>query len=453
MSRFYYAKVARLVTWLTATLALLLLVVPSAFIAWNTYATTREQLDAGLQLQARIIEEYLQRYPDYWEDRLDRLRARFEPFVPAQQFVRLSNSAGSTLFVIGPQPDFLSQSRARTVHLFGQPVAQLTATVSQSALLHTGALVLLFSAVVAWAIWGPGRRLPLQALLRTELELRRHHEELETMVQTRTAELAANRDAAEEARRVAEAANKAKSRFLSHMSHELRTPLNAILGFGQLLEMDAATLEPSQADSVQEIVRAGGHLLAMVNEILDLARIESGRIEVHLDAVALAPILADCLTQVRPLAARHDIAVTPSVPAQATVWGDRLRVKQVLLNLLSNAIKYNRAGGQVRVTALAADTRLRIEVRDSGPGIAAEDLPRLFRPFERLEKSAAGEGTGIGLVLVKELVVAMHGEAGVDSTPGVGSTFWFELPLAPEQTGALAKQANFSRTPTTDNPR
>jgi len=452
MSRFYYAKVARLITQLTTTLALLLLVVPSGFIAWHAYATTREQVDAGLQLQVRVVEEYLQRHPDYWEDNLDRLRARFEPFVPAQQLVRLSNAAGSTLFVIGPQPGFFSQSRSRTVYLFGAPVGQLTVTVSQATMLHTGALVLLFSAIAAWAIWCPGRRIPLQALLRTELELRRHHEELEAIVRARTAELAASRDAAEEARRVAEAANRAKSRFLSHMSHELRTPLNAILGFGQLLEMDAATLDPSQADSVQEIIRAGEHLLTMVNEILDLARIESGRIEVHLETVALAPILADCLTQVRPLATRRGIAVDLDVPAEATAWGDRLRVKQVLLNLLSNAIKYNREGGQVQVSALAAHTRLRIEVRDSGPGIAAEDLSLLFRPFERLEKFGGGEGTGIGLVLVRELVAAMHGEVGVDSTPGVGSTFWFALPLAPETAGAFAKQANSVCTPTTDDP-
>lgn len=227
----------------------------------------------------------------------------------------------------------------------------------------------------------------------------------------------------------AERANAAKSEFLSRMSHELRTPLNAILGFGQLLEIDPERrLNDAQGGYVREIVHAGNHLLELVNEVLDLARIESGRLEVRIEPVAIRPLLDECLTQIAPLAARRSIAIEVTIDAEA-VLADRLRLRQSLLNLLSNAVKYNREQGRIELVCRSAAGTVRFAVHDSGQGIPADQLPRLFRPFERLESAYSGvDGSGIGLALAKKLVEGMHGEIGVESTPGVGSVFWFTLP-------------------------
>ncbi|MEW5771326.1 MAG: PAS domain S-box protein [Pseudomonadota bacterium] len=265
-----------------------------------------------------------------------------------------------------------------------------------------------------------------EAVRRSESELKALNESLEARVGERTAELRASRDEAERA-------NAAKSEFLSRMSHELRTPLNAILGFGQLLEHE---LERSgnaeQVDNTREILHAGEHLLELVNEVLDLSRIESGRLEVSLETVPLAAMVEACLMQIQPLAARRNLSIARRVTTDCGVLADRTRLKEVLLNLLSNAVKYNREGGTIEVAcAPGSGQRVRVEVRDTGIGIAAEALPRLFRPFERLEGAYAGvEGTGIGLALAKKLVEAMDGAIGVESVPGEGSTFWFELPVA-----------------------
>jgi PAS domain S-box-containing protein len=231
-----------------------------------------------------------------------------------------------------------------------------------------------------------------------------------------------------EAREAAEAASRAKSEFLSSMSHELRTPMNAILGFSQLLKED--TLGPDQAECVQEILHAGRHLLELINDVLDLSSIESGKITAKLDPVALRSLVESCLDTMRSLAAQRGIELSSQVTCGCCVQTDPLRLRQVLLNLLGNAIKYNRENGKVWIECEAlADGRTRISVCDNGIGISTEALPRLFQPFERVMNSYSGiEGAGIGLALSKRLMESMGGSIGVQSIDSCGSTFWIELP-------------------------
>ncbi len=239
------------------------------------------------------------------------------------------------------------------------------------------------------------------------------------------------------ARDQAERANEAKSDFLSSMSHELRTPLNAILGFGQLMEHDGA-LPAEHQDNVAEIMKAGQHLLELINEVLDLAKVEAGRIELSLEAVDLWQVVSECQTLVQPLATARGIGLEVMAEGQPGLLADRTRLRQVLLNLLSNAIKYNRQGGRVWVQAEPRPgDRLRVWVNDSGAGISPAGLERLFQPFSRLDaENSAVEGTGIGLTITKKIVELMGGSVGVESQEGVGSRFWVELPLACESVAA-----------------
>jgi PAS domain S-box-containing protein len=233
------------------------------------------------------------------------------------------------------------------------------------------------------------------------------------------------------AKLAAEQANEAKSEYLSRMSHELRTPLNAILGFAQLLELD--DLETEQRDNLGHILSGARHLLSLINEVLDIAAIEAGRLSLSLEPVALADVSSEAISLIRPLAdQQHIVLVGPEVACATHVLGDRQRLKQVLLNLLSNAVKYNREGGSVQLACEpVAGGRLRILVTDTGLGIPAEAVERLFVPFERVTDSQRGiEGTGLGLPLSKRLAEVMGGTLELESTPGQGSTFWVELPLA-----------------------
>jgi PAS domain S-box-containing protein len=241
-------------------------------------------------------------------------------------------------------------------------------------------------------------------------------------------------EAVRRARADAERANQAKSEFLSRMSHELRTPLNAILGFGQLLAMDG--LGPQQREGVDQILKAGGHLLQLINEVLDISRIEAGGLSLSIEPVVVGEAVAEALDLVRPLAAERKVLLGGDAgSAGECVLADRQRLKQVLLNLLSNGIKYNRDGGGVTVDVRhAGKQRLRIAVVDTGPGIARESLDRLFSPFERLgADQSAVEGTGLGLALSKGLVEAMGGRLDVESRVGEGSTFSVELAAAEPQ--------------------
>ena len=230
----------------------------------------------------------------------------------------------------------------------------------------------------------------------------------------------------------AEKANRAKTDFLSGMSHELRTPLNAILGFAQLMESGSPSPTPSQQRNLDQILKAGWYLLELINEILDLALIESGKVTLSREAVSLAEVLLECRAMIEPQAQKRGIAMTfPRFEHPYFVKADRTRVKQVLINLLFNAIKYNKPGGSVVVECMPSPPdSIRISVRDTGVGLAPEQLAQLFQPFNRLGRDAgAEEGTGIGLVVTKRLVELMGGVIGVDSTVGVGSVFWLELGL------------------------
>jgi PAS domain S-box-containing protein len=237
----------------------------------------------------------------------------------------------------------------------------------------------------------------------------------------------------ESAKSAAEKANLAKSDFLSSMSHELRSPLNAILGFAQLLESTSPLPTASQKESIAQILKAGWHLLKLINEVLDLAVVESGKLQISLEPVSLAEVIFECQGMMDPQAQQRGISMAfPRLDMPYYVAADRTRVKQVLINLLSNAIKYNREQGTVEVNCSATSAqRTRISVSDTGAGLSPEKLTQLFQPFNRLgQENSAEEGTGIGLVMSKRLVELMGGLLGVESIVRVGSVFWFELSSA-----------------------
>jgi PAS domain S-box-containing protein len=239
----------------------------------------------------------------------------------------------------------------------------------------------------------------------------------------------------ESAKSAAEKANLAKSDFLSSMSHELRSPLNAILGFAQLMDTACPLPAPAQKESIDQILKAGWHLLNLINEILDLARIESGKLSLSPEPTALGEVLRECQAMIEPQAQKRGITITfPQSHIPYFVVADRTRLKQVLINLLSNATKYNQPGGMVVVDCSASTPeRVRVSVKDTGAGLPPEKLSQLFQPFNRLGQEAGGqEGTGIGLVVAKQLIELMGGVIGVESTVGAGSVFWFDMVAAAE---------------------
>jgi PAS domain S-box-containing protein len=231
----------------------------------------------------------------------------------------------------------------------------------------------------------------------------------------------------------AEKANRAKTDFISGVSHELRTPLNAILGFAQLIESGYPPPTIPQKRNLDQILKAGWYLLELINEILDLALIESGKVTLSPESVSLVEVMLECRAMIEPQAQKRGIGMTfPRFESPYFVKGDRTRVKQVLINLLFNAIKYNKPGGAVTVEfTLEPPGSIHLCVRDTGPGLAPEQLAQLFQPFNRLGREAsAEEGTGIGLMVTKRLVELMGGTIGAESVLGTGSVFWIELPLA-----------------------
>jgi len=240
-----------------------------------------------------------------------------------------------------------------------------------------------------------------------------------------------------QARNEAEQANMAKSEFLSRMSHELRTPMNSILGFAQLLDM--GDLNTGQRKGINHIKKSGKHLLDLINEVLDISRIEAGHLSLSLEPVRISEVIQEMIDIVRQHAMERQITIEidTSNDKFLCVQSDKQRLKQILLNLMNNAIKYNKMGGSVMLETkllpakISGLTPVRISVKDSGIGISSSDIPKLFNPFERIgaEKTDT-EGTGLGLSVVKKLTVAMGGEIGVESVVGEGSTFWVEFPLS-----------------------
>lgn len=241
-----------------------------------------------------------------------------------------------------------------------------------------------------------------------------------------------------QAKEQADIANDAKSQFISGMSHELRTPLNAILGFAQLLDIDEK-LDDSQKTSVREIIAGGEHLLRLINDLLDLSKLESRRVELRPELVNCSQLINECVDMMRPVAFEQGIDVKANLPKDCDVGiiADRFRLKQILLNLLSNACKYNSEDGSVTVSCSRSDGSVRMAVSDTGVGIPEEDQKMLFKTYERLgHETSIIEGTGLGLAISRQLVNMMGGRIGFESRQGEGSTFWIEMPLPAENDSA-----------------
>ncbi|MBV8620822.1 MAG: response regulator [Curvibacter sp.] len=289
--------------------------------------------------------------------------------------------------------------------------------------------------------------LPVLARALETRRLRMENAMLEKQLHAHAAELLELNRELEAAKRAAERANQEKSAFLSHMSHELRTPLNAILGFSEILASAEFKLSAAEArDFATDIRDAGTHLLSLINDILDLARVESGNMPLQWTCVAIQEVLDECATLTRPLRQARHIGIDFRPATDLYALADRTRLKQILINLLSNAIKYNVDNGQVTVISeVTAEGRLRILVQDTGPGLSQTQLDGLFRPFNRLGKEYSSlEGTGLGLVMSKKLAELMNARIGVSSQPGQGSTFWIDVATGQ---GAAWEQAESAGMP------
>jgi two-component system sensor histidine kinase/response regulator len=337
----------------------------------------------------------------------------------------------------------------------GVPVSVLTSDLKKSMLLLLGASAVAFAGalVLAWQLVMHRIVMPADRLLARMRRMSRGEDPGPNGAGQTSQEFAAldqgfadmgvrlqQREREREATLAAQAANRAKTEFLSRMSHELRTPLNAVLGFAQVLQLDQAErLTPRQYEMVDQIARSGQHLLEMITDVLDVSRIESGSLQVMIADIDLHEMAAECRQMIAAPAAAANLKVTIGLPqGPAAVRADKTRLKQVLINLMSNAVKYNRPGGEVMLSVEPHGTDWRITVRDSGIGMNAEQMSHLFEPFNRLGRENNGTpGTGIGLVISKRLLEMMDSRLAFDSEARQGSTFWFDLPRVDTSDTAL----------------
>jgi two-component system sensor histidine kinase/response regulator len=330
----------------------------------------------------------------------------------------------------------------------GVPRSELTAGMWQSMLVLIGGstLIFAFATRVAWHLAMQRVVKPADSLLRRMQRLSHgedpgppdcpHASQEFVALEQGFADMGAQlklREKEREAKLAAEAANRAKTEFLSRMSHELRTPLNAVLGFAQVLKMDPfEPLSQRQEDMVQQIASSGQHLLHMISDVLDVSRIETGTMQITMSDIDAIVMLSECQHMVANDAASNDLTLTVHLPASPVlVRADKTRLKQVLINLLSNAIKYNRPGGEVQLSAQVLASHVRFCVKDTGIGMSPLQIQRLFQPFNRLgRENTSTPGTGIGLVISKRLLEVMGSELCLESATNKGSTFWFDLPIA-----------------------